>query len=494
MENVKKCCMIACSNDSTKNSTYLFGFPTDFNLCMSWVQNSGQPQFFEDFAFGGAQPFLNRYICSDHFSEKDYIDAKDKSLGLLKGAIPDLNLSISQVNIKEECLDPEYAAGLRVISHIELPIQIKLEKSETDNCDDLSYNYSFSSNDDSDFIKSEDPLSEKDAEEIKLSNDFFRDYSKARKRNSRRGNESEEARLMRLKREARRAKDRRSKETEEQTKIRRMKNALRVSFQRKNETPEQREARRVKDMVRAQLRRKTETETQARIRKHNDAVRAAHRRQNETEEERRERHMKDMQRAAKRRSMETPEQRELRLSKDRERMSKKRMMKRIFEQMSHLNETNDTIRYDGITECDSSSTTFSDSTSLTPLTMPSLSSIVGHCSETTIMEPFPKAVHPTRKKKRANPKSSRGSESSDEPGSHVAVEVEAQDGTTNEDDSMYNTTDDSQYQQNVLNFLDWNRLCPQTVIEERELDASVQHTSDSSSNEIDRPCLEDNRI
>ncbi|KAJ8938095.1 hypothetical protein NQ314_011607 [Rhamnusium bicolor] len=302
---------------------------------------------------------------------------------LLPGAVPNLNFVFHKVEVKEERLDPEYAEALTgtLISETELITEIKLEKYENDNCDEVNTNFSFSSTDDScndlgSKISASGNETYKETDEEKE----LRKYKNAVRGRNKRLNETEEERLKRLKREALRAKVRRSQESEEQKTMRRMKNALRAAFRRRNETPEQRELRKRKDMLRAQRRRKAETETEARIRRYNDAVRAAFRRNNETEEQRMARKMKDIMRAAKRRSMETPEQREMRLRKDRERASKRRMLKKIAEQMSRL---------DGLAEFGQTGATIkveSAESGTQPLTMASITSIANQCDESSNLD------------------------------------------------------------------------------------------------------------
>lgn len=41
---------------------------------MQWVQNCGRAELFEDFAYGGAQPFVNKVVCSEHFHQSDFIE------------------------------------------------------------------------------------------------------------------------------------------------------------------------------------------------------------------------------------------------------------------------------------------------------------------------------------------------------------------------------------------------------------------------------------
>ncbi|KAG5889360.1 hypothetical protein JTB14_009153 [Gonioctena quinquepunctata] len=490
-EKVMTCCMVGCTNLSTDDNKVFFGFPTDFNLCMLWVQNCGKPELFEDFAFGGAEPFLTRHICSEHFVDTNFINPEDKALGLLPESIPQLN--ICQVSIKEERYDPEYATALDILTETVLLPEVKLEVTENDNCDDADANFSMSSNEDSsyDTYMSKDPLSESDAEEIKLSDNFFRDYNSAM-RNSRRENESGESQekkgktrkrshrkrcRSRLTKEALRARIRRSNETEEQTIIRRMKNALRAAFRRRNETPEQREARRVKDMIRAQNRRRAETEAEARIRRYNDAVRAAYRRNNETEEERNARRMKDSMRAKKRRSMETAEQRETRLRKDRERMSKKRMLKKIFDQMNLLNEANDITFPEPVTVKDETlgldmvASHFIDST---PITMSSLSSIVRKCNESSDMERLREVLQFIKKNVRGLPESNEKSLSSDDQ-DPLSMQEAPEEKT---DDGMSSCLpEDLQYQQNILNFLSWSKVTSHLVADESIPNATVSKES-----------------
>ncbi|XP_018577416.1 uncharacterized protein LOC108915747 [Anoplophora glabripennis] len=388
-----RCCMVGCDNVSSKDENNgndaFFVFPKDFNLCMLWVQNCGRPEYFEDFAFAGAQPFLNRHICSKHFSDIDFIK-KDPKLGILPGSIPNLNLAFQRVDVKEEIVDPGYseaASGL-AYSENELLNEIKLEKFENDNCEEINANFSFSSTDDSGNDVHGSPSTpgsidvyKETKEDKELSNEFFKKYKTAIKGrgNTRRSYETEEERTLRLKKEALRAKIRRSQESEEQKKLRRMKNALRAAFRRQNETPDQRELRKRKDKLRSQTRRKAETETETRIRRYNDAVRAAFRRNNETQEQRMERKMKDIIRAAKRRSMETPEQRADRLRKDRERASKRRMLKRITEQMTRLDGLSELGQVPAPVKIDLEN-------GFQPLTMSSIGTIATRCNEASNMD------------------------------------------------------------------------------------------------------------
>ncbi|KAJ8960455.1 hypothetical protein NQ318_013739 [Aromia moschata] len=214
----RKCCMVGCENAESRGpdgeNRAFYVFPTDFNLCMLWVQNSGRPEFFEDFAFAGAQPFLNRHICSEHFKEKDFVNPKDVTAGLLPGAIPNLNFIVPKIEVKEEQVDPgtceifpEFADTLTdtLISESELLSEIKAEKYENDNCYDVNTNFSFSSNDEScsDLLGVHLPkdleIYKETEEDKELSNEFFRNYETAvmqTRSSTRRTNESEEERSL----------------------------------------------------------------------------------------------------------------------------------------------------------------------------------------------------------------------------------------------------------------------------------------------------------
>ncbi|KAJ8982956.1 hypothetical protein NQ317_005273 [Molorchus minor] len=157
-----------------------------FYVCYGYKIVDGQ-SFFEDFAFAGAAPFLNRHICSDHFKNTDLLDPNDPNSGLLPQAVPNLNFIVFKTEVKEEPLDTGYDDSLAktLISDPELISEIKLEKLENDNCDELNTNFSFSSNDEScnDLLRVKlDGGIEvyKETEEDKqLSNEFFRKYENA---------------------------------------------------------------------------------------------------------------------------------------------------------------------------------------------------------------------------------------------------------------------------------------------------------------------------
>uniref|UniRef100_A0A1Y1MT91 THAP-type domain-containing protein n=1 Tax=Photinus pyralis TaxID=7054 RepID=A0A1Y1MT91_PHOPY len=99
----RTCSMIGCNNTNDNLSAdHFFQFPSDFDLCLTWVENCKTPQIFEDFVFGGALPCLKRFMCYHHFSTDDFVDPERINLGLKPSAVPHY-FPLKQDQRWEEC-------------------------------------------------------------------------------------------------------------------------------------------------------------------------------------------------------------------------------------------------------------------------------------------------------------------------------------------------------------------------------------------------------
>ncbi|CAH1976870.1 unnamed protein product [Acanthoscelides obtectus] len=305
---VKKCCMTSCDNTSKNGDPKIsyYPFPKDFDLCMQWVQNSGKPEYFEQFAFEGALPFLTKHMCSEHFGDSDFLDVTNRDIGLKPNAIPRLNLVLCQIEaevdigehlenieIKQEPLDSESLDNMTDQNPNEDPLKVPMPplKFGDEGFYD-SLHLSTMLNGDGSYTSNESCDSSSQTDEGRALRDlFFVRYETAldTENKKRRMNETEDQRKERLQKAASEAKRKRNSESEEEKKLRRMKNALATAIRRRRETPEQTAARREKGRIRARLKRATETEEQTKARREKGRIRARLKRMTETEEESRAR-------------------------------------------------------------------------------------------------------------------------------------------------------------------------------------------------------------
>ncbi|VEN60401.1 unnamed protein product [Callosobruchus maculatus] len=291
---------------------------------MQWVQNSGRPEFFEQFAFEGALPFLTRFICSDHFGDSDYLDVTNRDLGLKSNAIPRLNLILGPVepevdlgedteniDIKQEPLETEESPDMTDQKPTDPEDPLKVPVPPLKFGDEGFYDslhLSTMLNGDGSYTSNESCDSSSQTDEGRALRDlFFCRYETAvdTENKRRRMNETEEQRRERLQRAALEAKRKRTTETEEEKKLRRMKNALATALRRRRETPEQTAARREKGRIRARLKRMTETEEQTKARREKGRIRARLKRMTETEEESKARRERGRMRARMKRMAQT---------------------------------------------------------------------------------------------------------------------------------------------------------------------------------------------
>lgn len=70
--------------------------------CMRWVESCGNPVYSEDFAYQGALPFINRIVCSDHFSFDSFVDPNDFFKGLKQDVVPIVNFTESKLTSLED--------------------------------------------------------------------------------------------------------------------------------------------------------------------------------------------------------------------------------------------------------------------------------------------------------------------------------------------------------------------------------------------------------
>nr|CAH7717316.1 unnamed protein product [Callosobruchus chinensis] len=320
---LKKCCMTSCDNHSHNGDSKItyFPFPKDFDLCMQWVQNSGKPEFFEQFAFEGALPFLTRFICSNHFGDSDYLDVTNRDLGLKPNAIPRLNLILcpvepeidigedtENIDIKQEPIEAEELSDMTDQKPINIEDPLKVPIPPVKFGDEGFYDslhLSTMLNGDGSYTSNESCDSSSQTDEGRALRDlFFCRYETAvdTENKKKRMNETEDQRKERLQKAASEAKRKRTTETDEEKKLRRMKNALATALRRRRETPEQTAARREKGRIRARLKRMTETEEQTKARREKGRIRARLKRMTETEEESKARRERGRMRARMKRA------------------------------------------------------------------------------------------------------------------------------------------------------------------------------------------------
>ncbi|XP_044756490.1 stress response protein NST1-like [Coccinella septempunctata] len=311
------CSFRGCNNSSRNKNCCFFEFPQDFNLCIQWVEIIGCKELLEDFAFQGPEPFRGRFICSDHFTEEDFVDNCNTTSGLKKDAVPFYFIS----NRKSEDSMTK--------------ISVKSEQSDGDFWDEHGItNSSVFPDDILSSVKVEDESSHFSPSGDSFQSAYFNLKRKSKERVRRRANETPEQLAERRLQCAQRAYLRRKMETLQEKETRRKANAERQAKKRMSETPEQREIRRVKDVLRSRRRRQTETEEETRLRRMQDAARAQARRQNESEEEKIMRRMRDLERVTKRRRNETDEERMERLRKNREYSAKRRYEQRLEQELT----------------------------------------------------------------------------------------------------------------------------------------------------------------
>ncbi|XP_017776238.1 PREDICTED: uncharacterized protein LOC108562424 [Nicrophorus vespilloides] len=244
-EMEERCSMSGCGN--SRPELPLHPFPADFKQCLLWMQICGRLEHLEDFSYLGSSPFARRMICSRHFTDADYLDPHNKSMGLKDKTVPFVNGETVGKVKRETFMEDGSNISVELLKAVDDQL-IALKRKN---------------------------LSE---------TEFVEEQAKIRRQKN-----------------ALRAALKRKAETSEQRTERKLKDIIRSAKRRQSETELQRQIRRYNDAVRAAYRRSNETEDQRRRRRMVDIIRAARRRQSETPEQRASRLKADRERAARRR-------------------------------------------------------------------------------------------------------------------------------------------------------------------------------------------------
>ncbi|XP_062541265.1 uncharacterized protein LOC134209285 [Armigeres subalbatus] len=102
----RKCEFYFCGNHQgipgKLGKVSFYSFPKNQALCSLWVESCNSPEASDAFKSQGYHAFLNKKLCSDHFSLSSFRDSTNKNKGLVAGAVPSSRAKIGFENLSED--------------------------------------------------------------------------------------------------------------------------------------------------------------------------------------------------------------------------------------------------------------------------------------------------------------------------------------------------------------------------------------------------------